>query len=788
MPFGRRILRWFLHSWKTTLLLVSLVYLATYFLGERCLFQFAAFESSHDHSVLSDLNLYLLSTQAAIVSVIYAISIALITIVYQNNPARNTWVNVFFAETEVRALSFLGLLFIGFTALEGFWLDRVNAETFTVMTFLNVVWFVANIFGCGFFLYKAAKFLLPSQRVGLLKSYTANDLWLSETKEVLKDHYWQNSCELGYLPKGKDGVDFWLGRHWFDRGEIAVSRTFSRGKKLVDVRLWLLRPVFKSLLKQEGNPNYIPDDEFTHNELTPNYIIFPVSVGEVYPENGDVNEQIELCNISRKDNKPTCVIEWKEFFIKNAFVFKNEEWHPHKSSCATMLSDLAEVCIDAIKRDNEADFKEARKTLIDQLEFLLALSVTESTNDEIWNVMVINDDWMYSLRTLMRITTEKIHQNPFYAERMMSGISNLLWSVGPKLNMRSYQTVMWLPSYMIYVLNLDWSHRQMKYMSNSGNPLSGIWLPQPDRSDFYGALRGLIGQWEHLTRTIHTRRGGPQLATEWDWRSRESCLRTVYLERNGQFIVESVQVGNIDGANWSIDTFLQFIDRISLEMDDNYYLSPNESNEINTALIQDRDHYQRWYHDNKEKHYLTHYDSDDIADGVAYYAFCNRWVDTALATILVLIDWTLYPKPDRDVDFENDHVLSIEAVKRIVHLIPEDKKDVRINYRSVPMTGGVLFSEPREIFNCLLRIFATGNRWSESSYYAEISKYIEKLCQMQETDRVTGRVYSGYGGDLDVEAFKGSIGVLLLCSIPDKPDEYYQVLPEQWVIEHAGEN
>ena len=296
-------------------------------------------------SVLGDLTLTVMAAQAAILGIVYPLVIGLVSVFFAGEHARKTRISVFLSEAEVKPLGYSGFLLLFFIASQGLILDRVNDPTYLSFSLLNVIWFSGNLFGAGFFLWTTHLFLLPEERIGLLKRHTVNVTWKLEMMRRMMQLIWVASADSKYeiLPNvSTKGVDLSVGTLMGEKGDTVVAKTFSKPRNLDNVRFWLLRPMISLWCKREGDP--IIEDDGSGNEydvisLKPS-LIFPLMPGDFYPKESNIGELIPILKIQNSTILKNRVPVWEWWLVWLSFKFVRQNWHKSSLQATSTLNEL----------------------------------------------------------------------------------------------------------------------------------------------------------------------------------------------------------------------------------------------------------------------------------------------------------------------------------------------------------------------------------------------------------------------------------------------------------------
>ena len=121
-----------------------------------------------------NINVGILSAQAALVALVYPLVIALVGLLFEARTTTGGRLSIFFRETEAIATGGSSLALCAFLTVQMPVTAQLPLRTTFAATLLNWIWFIANLFGLGFFLQRSFDFIRPQTRPTLLRRYAVN--------------------------------------------------------------------------------------------------------------------------------------------------------------------------------------------------------------------------------------------------------------------------------------------------------------------------------------------------------------------------------------------------------------------------------------------------------------------------------------------------------------------------------------------------------------------------------------------------------------------------------------
>ena len=143
--------------------------------------------SGHCRQVLRDVVGVVLAAQVTLLAVVFPIAVTLVTVLGGGGLQRGERLWLFFADTELKAAGVSALLLTATCTAALTLGDGLSPQGASAWLSLCAVWFVLNLSGAAFFLWRGVSFVLPDGQDGALRRQLARRIWPEEAAPKLAD-------------------------------------------------------------------------------------------------------------------------------------------------------------------------------------------------------------------------------------------------------------------------------------------------------------------------------------------------------------------------------------------------------------------------------------------------------------------------------------------------------------------------------------------------------------------------------------------------------------------------
>jgi hypothetical protein len=203
-------------------------------------------------SILKDIGLYLIATQATIIGVIVPVTITLVSIIMQNTSSNkaSSEMRIFFNQSYVRGLATSSICLVIVLVSQILWpfqffiheLGHGHTGIFfrTLLTIFHLGWFFINVYATWYLIQLALDFLSPAGRDFLRKIYSANIAIPRDIGSgIFAAHYFSLPRVLE-RPDKAFGVTVQLSLSKHEEVSVSVKRP----SQLHDINVFLLKVAF----------------------------------------------------------------------------------------------------------------------------------------------------------------------------------------------------------------------------------------------------------------------------------------------------------------------------------------------------------------------------------------------------------------------------------------------------------------------------------------------------------------------------------------------------------------
>lgn len=230
------------------------------------------------------------------------------------------------------------------------------------------------------------------------------------------------------------------------------------------------------------------------------------------------------------------------------------------------------------------------------------------------------------------------------------------------------------------------------------------------------ALMGFIGRWENWPMYIDTR------DKRWADGGVNRHLYLHHLTLSSQMVITALRFGSIEAAKWSVDTLNRWFSNVTDHSEGNYRYYWNT--EILVPVVLDFD-------DDAEEWALIKNGREETVNAKAAgtLAVMNAWIDTRIVTACYLLK--------RPSDEHDDKVkILIDALVSSSELFPTG--GINESHHSIESGADILSAYMRHRWYW---------RYGDGDHGMWINGLIDSLNIIDEPERVSGRIYSGWGAN-----------------------------------------
>lgn len=641
------------------------------------------------------------SSQITIIGVIFPLVIGFVGVLLQNKSANRALWQIYSRYSGFMFTGLNGLMLasiIGLWQLFKPWLDHQHEVAFSIGA---MFWLLFNISLITWFVYSTFNFMAISRRNKLLLRFSINDYLKSEITARLAQQLPHRAFEIGLLStKKKYEPEIELCTIRFsDKGLFNHDVSFKKPKYLCNIYFLPLNYAVKMwVAKHRKNKN---------NQVSGKLIL---------PVYGGTQPEKKWCLIASTDKNIGWLI-WR--IVKFSYKFSSEPFH-EISIIGDVIQALFGNVNDALKDQNIklygqslTDLKKLHATLLSGASF-----VNDDGQEDNWLLLpegfffsrTLSTDFSREYSYITQPVLQLIPQSTEYFHKLCYVFINIHGYDNSTMAQGIARELIYC-HYRLWIALMKW-----RGYSDDSSAESVVAKQYDD------AIRIFVGSWEHWTSTLKYKGSEEQ-----DWQSTPILLssKLTHLECTARLLVSSIRHHEQKAARWAADMIV------------NWYGHPHPSSSV----------HQFWW----KSTFITHtmlgteiesafwswvLDNDNFnqRDAVSI-ALKNAWIDVRITLAAYLLN-----RPQDS--FTDSFTYLVNALVDGERLMPSGSID--ISQRPIETGAGVLETYIRQL-----------SPWEdgEKIYPGWIERFIESLGQIEESETVVGRIYSGWGGR-DIRSLK----------------------------------
>lgn len=496
-----------------------------------------------------------------------------------------------------------------------------------------------------------------------------------------------------------------------DLGKEEICIHLQRPMILSDINLNLLKFAIKSWKKR----NIKPEITTSEQSLKQPIIFFPLCLGGEYQNN------VALCRISNGLSLSSA----ERFAVKHAFIFTPATDEITQINSCKSIEILIEHISITIHQLNESLFNTAFSELIKLHSLLLKLGETTDNNGNPINYAIVesnwfgtqlHNEWARKYLPLFDASLTVLEKNDSFFGKSSYAAAYLAKEINKNQSLTGLDSITSMQGCLWFKLN-DWWERTNKQLERNHNAGKAFTSDVNFERLHKNALQKFIQGWEHLLK-FDLRAFIGKIPS---WNSYKILFRSFneHLSSTILFLGKSVLSGNQEAAYYWTDLLIHWRN-YSQPSDENFnYLFLTSAQEILiTSSLLD----MPW--DEVESLIQSHSQNSthSIPQQTMFSIILkNYWQDCCFILSNFLISWCTALIPNK--------LLSIDIIKRLIEGTTIDDSDT--------FDKGIFFETQEQFIISFIR-----RNLNKGSYQGTLIRLIEKIEQLSEPERFSGRIYS----------------------------------------------
>jgi len=491
------------------------------------------------------INLALVGAQATLLGLVYPLIIALVSLLFQETAARGARLNVYFKETEATAVGGMALFFIAVVSGLSLFYGQMPVRVVAAITAMNLLWFVFNLIGIGFFVRNSLNFIRPAGRHRMLESYVANTAWPAQFLAFVRAHTLLGAPARDYLESPAEVGSVGLINPIALDPPIA-RLTLARPLTLVDIAFGRLNAVLRGQKRGAalGRP--------------PAAVTFAPLIDRDYPEG-----PLSLARGSGTLSKAERLV------LKNAYRFGRPDRRNPSSLTEHLLTELVASAHAQFEAGNFDQFG-ARIDEATQLHVRLyelaanpRLPGTDLSNSATlgdgWHSLDMS--WVAAYRDLLNRAGDRIEREPRFFERLIyipSRVHRRVRTVAPPEARKALFHLAIIPILAL----LDRAGREKADASPSGAPMPAIFNFGGGAGEKYKRFWiNAVGGWESFGEAVGSL--GSNDGETPNWRDLRALADELFrhLSDTAMLTAKAAQIGEVQAMGWTADLLMNWRNR-----------------------------------------------------------------------------------------------------------------------------------------------------------------------------------------------------------------------------------
>ncbi len=694
--------------------------------------------------------------QTTITALIYPIVISFISLLLQKRNDARSYLNIYLHDTASIFSGLNSLFLVILMGVQVLFLPIVSEIIILNWIYICAIYLIMNLILVSYFLYQTFQYIRPNSRKESLKRYLINETWPSDFKLLLKPILFQNASEEKELLKfeelhthsvGGTKLDIETG-DVFEWGNKKYQKyftlTFSNEVRLVDIRFFFLKLACRQWAKKA-----------IHHELKSHNLAIKLIPGRTY------SGVIHACMVDGY-NKITFL---QKVFFRLSFKFRRITYD-RPLDVDSVLQDLkAEVLRSLQSRDLQG----VNESLNDLREFIVLLIKSSQTSDINYSTLRSRgfwggpqyEEWIKVLHELIERSSQIIGENYRFISALMTMPREILYEIQDSVDDSLKWEIFLIYKKISYEIS-NWCLRRAEDQGVSHHSICNPFeLNPPYKTIYIQVLSDFLGGWEQVKKHHIL----PREIEHSNWGLYKSYHKILsnHLATTIKLLRNAVTIGDKMQSIYLMDSLLKWYDGLRIRESSYTARLLKDSGFINSEIMK-----LEWYEVNGLYDFSTlSFNHEDYKKVIFSLLTRHLWVDYTL----IFLFW-LARQYQSCID--GDRSLILDVYKRIV-------------IGDHPLKSGSILPESKivtdisEVFEAILRIHYSGF-FKQLSYSNEIDGYIRNVFEQFHMNMISGRSYSGNGGE-SLYSMRDGILLTLLVFTKRKwdPSRKYQEEILTWI-------
>jgi len=698
------------------------------------------------------------AVQATLAALVYPIVIAFVTVFLQRRPGAEAFLQLYLLDSGalVAGLSCLALVVV--MAFQYVLVPKYGTAALPAWSALDAVWFLLNSALTTRFLYRTVAFLRPEVQLNVVRRYVVN---VALPRDVMRLNSFQVLAQAqtkGWIPapgygddKAPDGPRVLLSKLTFREGEAQGTLSLKEPSRLFDVRLWPLRIVVAFWMRAA---HAWPRPEGNHPRRLKEWplLTVPLTPGMEYCDS------IPLARVSAGPR----LTAWQRMLLRLAFVFRPVRQERYGIQVKAIVEEFEADAREAASNANVPTFERSYEALLGLHKLWLGACLVKNDDGSVSSWALLPDiqgffdqalyiGWANTYRSIFLAAIDAMAQDTRPVRRLCHLVQHLEGEELRASPVEIRENVLQLPPLMLFQLGGWWTHRvEEQGIMDHGHHRMVVLRPPLGRV-YDEVLSSFVAGWENA-RIAVARVPDASASFEWPSGATISRLSATHVQETARMLLAAVARGDRSAAEWLADVLSKWWGGLDHE---------HESIALyGKTKFLTLEHVKLTWPQLSSSLGLTDKDiqwsggrNEVLQRGVLVAALQNFWTDIRLLTVELLLSWAAQ---DEAETFDNSLAMEISAGL----------------LAGTQWRGGGILSVPLSRFSAAGYLDAKVRQYAaegehRGGYIAVLSRFVERVKDMQRPDMIGSRVYSFFGADDVASLQEPQLALLAVLSASD---------------------
>lgn len=674
------------------------------------------------------------TVQATIVGLVYPIVIGFVGLLIRNQLADRVLLNAYLTDSSAIFMGLSSLLLVAFMGLQYSVKPFLADFNFHGFLFVDNLWFLFNVSGTAWFLYRTVEFIKPDLQQRNLEKYLANVVYPLEIEKLRKWHFFINAVSYKMIPSAdNEGLvnekqpSIVLHPIVSNFGRAELTRNFQSKVVLRNVffrplglacKLWIKKAIRKGKVTEHVNK------PLGMNQDTES-LLFTLLPGEVYEGNKSICRSTGSTKLSPIE----------KLLIRLSFKFNKDEKKEKQITTHDVLLGAKAEIITAIDRGEVSRYQNAICELVELNKILINLGMFVNANGQkenwanlasspYWPSQSLSEEWNRVYFDIFDRAIAQLQNSDRYFLEVIY-IPHALYDSTRSSAGTSVSVSFMRQSFYLWCKLRDWwcneVEKQGGLLHNYSKPCL---LNQPLQNRYREAVYSYIGSWESLLKSIMPNTSDNE-SIKWEEYHELSVHFEKHLTYTMQMLLNSIYVGDTFAAESMLDVLQKWRASLSHQLVFNNHFIKRPQRLTLDSLLRPKEEVEERLQNEITSSRIDQPPLDE------FFATCisNFWRDAVCATLYLLTLWAR--------DAKNDDELPIRFIWVLLSGQPQKEGG-----------GGFIslkpFSSATKLLQSIIRQYYYDGAYGQG-YRKRLDSLIESASEIGKPSMIPGRVYSTIG-------------------------------------------